>query len=764
MMRRLWIIPFFFLFAASIRAENIDARTRARHQLALRSAARRVIELIESAALCEGDPRIIQDALTRAMLSDPHAHRSPGSSRQAGQRLLEFLRREELENALDSIVAEAGARSPLTATKEEVLARAELDWEQKISREAARFAEELIDASFKAARRRAVARQLDEIKRDRLRPDQAALDERLNDLWHKTGAARRLAPNDLNALKDWLAGVADAEKTALFDETVAQARELVEVLLARIRREYGVQIEALDNAASVEHLKPAAIFTEDIMPTLMDAIEKAVHEAWRHSDVPPYAPFEILRVHVAEDAERLQGERLKAFLGQQAESAVSPQAVAGIVRDDLKAHVNPDRSEALTSANIAGKDAISHASAYLESAGIKHGLEQVRALIISEEMNAFWKDSVRERVRVILPQARREIARVQCEKALQELSAIGTIPDKTIKALWTATSGAEIENLEQAIEAMSLMNITVPDERIQAEWLQETHPLITTAVQELAAPAFQAQKFQLELVAAIEEEKRSRLARNVDAGVPFEDIRKQWFNTFDRRWNKQSAAAASDYPDMLALTRQALEKNIRQYYDSVRTASADAARRIAQKQNGVASADHAENEIEHHPVETADKPPDEKPEDPRQDDSARAESETEETEMPAGVDIVLYFMHDTNGLTETLVYSPATGMLRAAVPTGTGENTVNNIFSMIEPALETVLTEVKNRTSPGGIRGLFQRRANHEISIAVVVGSREIRHMTSIRLRRKVEQYLADWSAAEKQPSVALKWRDGLKD
>ncbi len=749
-------------WVTQVRAADGDARMRARHNLVVRSAARRVLDLVQEVAEAEDrDADRWASGMAAHMLQSPENHVSREQSRKSSLVYLARTRHGALVGQLNGIVDEAASQSPLPVTKDAIYERADLEGAEVLVDASRRFAERMIGQTFPAARQQAVARQLDEVRRNQGRPGQADLDERLMALQGQV-EGKRLGAEDLDALQDWVAALTETAEQHLFEETRSAARDLSAGMLARIREEFRVQTGALQQLTDIEALPAAAVYADQIEAFLLQQARAAVAAAWAQSDIPPYELFSVVRADARSQSERMAEQRLLSFVVQWVGEHVSGEQMLSAIRANPVVHRVPRVSLQRLVEQFRVVDWDEMADRYLASAGVQGDADRMRKRLAEASVQAAWTARVRERVESLLGGIRDQVAGEQSEAVRSAVAGLHPLEGKTVQRLWEQIPEHSIGNREQALLTLELLGLAVADGAEREKWIEETDTRVVDAVQAGVALAFAAQREQLARVTAIEQDRREELAQDVADGVTLDVLREKWREDFRERWSRgEDPQLVEQYPGLLPLTEEALEKALRRHFDSVQAAE-EAAR---QEPLEVSEADDgARGEADpQEPVEPTEEDEEIREEDADDEDAAPGmPDEATLSDILSGVDVLLFFLPEQEEQ-DVLVLTPL-GSWRGTLSQGAGAHARDEVFALLKPALEGVLQQgAEQQPERGRLLGIFPRKpAPARLTIAVLIGSREVRHMTSLLLRQEVERFLADWSNARSQPGIELEWQDGL--
>ncbi len=755
-----WLTLLFFLghfwgMAHADVAEG-DARMRARHNLVVRATAARLLDLVHE-QVDESSPDADRwiAPLAAHMLASPAEHIHREQSRERSRDYLAKRRHAALEAQVAEMLEEAERQSPFAIPPQVLFERAELPGPEVLREVSRRFGSQILTQVFPAAREQAVARQLDVVRRNLGRPPQAELDARLEVL-PKQSENTYPSVDELDALLEWLAGVVASEGTPLFEETRLAADELAAGMLARIREEYRVQIEALKEHAVVTALPENAIFADQIAWCLASGMQEAVVAAWAQSDVVPYELFAVVHTGIQDASQRLEEARVRQFLGDWVGHHITPQRMAALILADPRAHKAAGASRDHLIDTFVAADWERVAADYLAGVGESVDKDRVQARLAGAEMPLLLREVIGRHVDALQQAVRTDVAMEQSAAIRAALLDLDALDGALVQELWQQVPKQSVASRVQALQALQVLG--VPVEEKGNLWIEEAEALVVAAVGESVAPAFTAQREQLAMGSAIEQARREELAQDVKAGIGLDAMREKWHQDFLARWAAGTTQSVELYPDMLPLTKTELEKALRQYYDSVQTA-------VALLQKEAEDVDQQEDTSSdtidpQEPVEPTDEEtPEEEPEEDQQ--TAGVQEESVVYALLAGVDVLLYFLPETED--RQVMVATSLGTWQSSIQQDAGPAALAEVFTLLQPALEGVLERAEEQQVRGRLLGVFPRQPRPvKLTIAVLVGSREVRHMTSLLLRQEVEHYLEAWADARAQLPVDMKWQDGL--
>lgn len=733
----------------SLQAVGQDSpRDRARAVLALRSAAGQVMdEMNQRASTQSWDAVQMTESVASGMLKDPAAHRRIQESRSRSRSLAEKLQRAALETALSNAVAEAQARSPLPIRREDVLELVGPSWSDQVSKTLALFMSNQFDSVFVGARLRAVALQ-QKSALDALRfPESGELDARMLALWqeHKNAEAT-LEAGDFDKLGGWLKTFAAPKTDQLLEEVERQIGDAAGRRKDEIHQQYSRQIAVLQE--SVAKLPRQFILQSDMAGKLMAATEADYAErkqAARDAGAaaPVYPVFQIIQSNAWAMAEKLEAANWSAFLLEQNLPVISTDSVRKEVERDLARHRSRETSiAALTDAFTTGK----RSEAIAAFAKQREASEPARAAFEKHvagdgQSGHVFHERLAQAIATSSDQARALIVEQQIKKDLSFLPGEEPL-DEALVARVMEREGSPVKNLSEALSFLG-----DPSKVDASRLLEETESRAVERVNTAIASAQQAVQAQESLVRELETARREQLARDVAADRPVDTIVKEWTADFSKQWSKRAGDRKIRYAEPLPVTRDLINKTVRQLYD-------------AQKQQKDALASTAT------PGPAPLSPSENQRDEPTEDkDKAEVEQHTKEEQLLVACDASLVIRDIGDHQCEaSMRIGPDSQPILVRFAPDNAESAAHALFEGIRPALAG-LVEGRQAVWKSGSRTFlgFRRKTAPELRFYMVVRSKEIRHQTSLLLRSQISALLQDWSA-ENHPGqpVALDWTVGL--
>ncbi len=279
----------------------------------------------------------------------------------------------------------------------------------------------------------------------------------------------------------------------------------------------------------------------------------------------------------------------------------------------------------------------------------------------------------------------------------------------------------------------------------KAEMLEETRQQIVDTANRLIPIAVLAMRKQANILSGLEQAWGSRLSKDVESGRSVDEITVDWTDELKRLWSAYAEKQKLPYPDLFNRTIDLLEKTVRKLYESVE-AELDAAESEEQPTEPTPE--------EEQPVEEPP-PPEETPEDA---------TEVTIQEMLEKLDFVLYFRDTEDGQSEAVLLDGKGASTRLRFDPGDVNSAVEEVYKTVIPAIESAAgSKAKKNPKRKGVIALLTRDRTLDLKIAVLVGSKQVRHMTGILLRNRVELFVKDWNANPANPAIEIEWEDNLE-
>lgn len=761
--------------AGPLAAQDPDegqARDRAKAALVVHAAAVQVVE--ETGRLARpapGDEAELVPGLARAMLEQPARHRRLDDSRAECLDTLARLQRERVEGVISQAVALARQQSPLPVSAEQVLAKAGAGAAQLAERALAGWKTNGVDRLLQEARRRAVDQQRGELDGQLQYPPADRLDTMLLELARVArDPSARLPRAAWDRVRERMARPpADGPARALFEENERYLQGASTRMAEAIRLQYEEQLAGLEAAAQRDRLPRAAITLPALAEHLHGGVERAVAGLSPESGAPRYGVLAVVRSNTVARAASLEEELLAGYVRGEAPAAVTVEQLAELVR------ARPDRYRAAAGSlpdavrELAADWIPSLASGYAGRAGVPAAAPRVETVL---QGGGAAGDAVRERVRA---EAEAGWAEARARVAAEQVRAHfpGLADDAPLAAEQADRAcdflqpfPATFTGLVAALRGFAAGWIA-PE---QAPLLEETEARVTERARLRVELACGAQERQLALLRQLETDRLPALERDVAADRPLRAILKEWSDELARRWTEPGGPGPAAYPDLLPRTLDLLNKTVRQLYDARRQEQAAERRAVAARAGAEASADQVQaapvearpDEFQAQATATED-PDDQPPSPPAPEPKKRLGLGAVEYVWKTEPDAVLMVRDTRWRRAQVVLLDGAQNELSSASfrPDRT-DDAADDIYAMIAPALTRALDARRAGWTAEASGG--EGEAGPSLKVFLLVQSREIRHLTSLKLRHLMQQQVDAWSEQNRpgQPPVNLVWIVGL--
>ncbi len=745
---------------------EVAAKDRAKWRLATRAAAKRAQEAAaQLPEVQEAERILLVEHLAGAMQTNLAVHAALAASREKSQELARAWRRASAENILPSAAEAMRAYSPAPVTVTDIKNVLGPEWPALIEAQTDAFIEKTFPAVFAEARRRVVALAVLEADQRIRYPAMPELDVKLAALLAGRPPAARLGEAEYSHLQDWLEARSGAAGGPMYEEVVKHIRDAGGRMRMEIRRQYEAQVQTIAAAAAI----PADIRRADAIAVKLTAeLNRAAARLEPSDGAPRYGVFKIVASLRDAAAADLESRRFQAFLRERTPAMITSNDAANAIRSDYAAHASLSNSLALLQAEYlrALPSRIAEAYAGPVPADTPYFLE----LCGRDEACHELSDLVRNQLQAILPDVRRGLADRQYAGHFTALDEPIPLNDACL-AVILQQRGAPPAGLDAALAMMRQGGYAGLPDPAGLELLDETAHKILSAAAARIADGYWAATEQLSLLAALEKSRMDRLRADVQNNRPVNAIAADWRKQLLSDWRRTVRKTGTPYAGLLDNTERQLEKTVRQLYDSVsrdaESSSAGASAGAAGKPDeGMAAAARA---MELRPESTQDKAAGSEPREQSAADTGAGGMQ----EQALGVftnknlkcpDGVLVLADTTDGGCEVALYTAAGRAAGARFHANDANAAADAIFAAMQPELRKIMSSSKSRWDAAGGFYIFRRRPIPEFRLYLVVESGSVRHRTSLLLRRRIEEMLGEWSAAEGfgvRP-VSLDWKVGL--
>ncbi len=738
-------------------------KDEAKRILALRSAAEAMAEgrdaLVKDA---EGKVSVlIENELHEAMLVSPAQHAAPRESaalcrelvRGSAQRSLAALERAALETAK--------GHSPLPVTREALFKAVGIApdafYEAGVKQYVGGHAETL----YKAARKRAVERQLRETSLRVGYPSQERADALLVELAKKAGPGRALKRADILKLEPRLQQELGLDKLPLFDEVTTRLRQLSLQVLGGVADQYASQVKAIEKAGSAPE-SAALVSSERIAPRLIAASQQAAQQERdrpnRDEAVRVYDTFTCVETFAQQKAVALEISALAAYATESGCSWPAESDVEAAVRSDISLHRDPVKSrtaladgfrdrarEQLATAYLAARDGVDRDALYPR---MSTHLKKERAC-----RDAF-DQALGACVAAHSQTARDKIATEQAAPLLAELKPVERLSDQTIDWLSVMEHLHPFESLEKARAFVSSKEGLGASHMPTGPVLHEAEERLLARINGLLSPAAEAHAKQKSLILQLAKAWEDALKQDVAAGVALSELRKRWRSEVDARYaaflEKRDLIYASLFPSNVT----ELEKILRQHYESLKQ-KVEVELLAAEKTKDATQ----EVRTEETPTEVREKRM-EVPDDEEEASASGGGSGVAEMEEAmafarrAAVAIVLRDVDDNT--CELAVSYGELGQERIVrFEPGADDDVIATIVAGMDP--EMLVQALGLERPRGGFLG-FGRKRRDPVDVVVLAQSRLVRYRTMVRVRERLGSLLAERASVSGMELPEMEW------
>jgi len=772
------------------RFANASPRERTTWQLAVHTAARRALEAAEGLQDPEADRlSLMQSTLTATVLADAQSHGRRADSLVHCREAVRGLLRAALDERMALILDVANEQSPLPVQAADVQQLAGVRYEQSVAAALAAFEKTRFDALFEKVRSQAVALERQAVDRRVSPPPFDKLDALLTGL----ADARGFLDADwleaaLKHLRGDLQSYAGRKDGPVLEEVATYAEGVANRMAEGVRQQYGRQLALADRLFADDTAQQARLAAE-LETQVLDALDAGLaglspEDATTGVPLPVYPVFATAKAYVRQKAETIEAERFAGFLGETPLLDVDAGYLMKTIQSDLAAHRTREAGRRLLLSGLATSRRPLVAAAYTGKDAGNATTTHFSTLLEGESPPAaVFKSRLADGLDALLPVVRGTLADAQYAAAgLTTLDALDILPDVLVSEVHV-TRGALPQTLVVALAFLERGGISGAAGGVLPDGLlEETAARALARVNALVAAADRAINGQLDLLRGLESERLDALKADVAAGRPQEEIREEWEQALRQRWGTLAATQESPYAALTPPALEALNKTLRQLYDSLLQEHMEDIENllVQQAEDTVvpevadpAAADAVESEPPPEAEETTIPPPEsaaEVEEKPEADAGGGASSGGEmegaaERPMP---DILLVLSGDAADRCEA-VLTIAGERIRfdQALEVADPQASADVLFARMEPFLAALRENAVTRSRESrGLFGLRRRAAQPSISVHVVVESNAVRHRMSLLLKRRIEDAITrqQTGSGTDAPAVAIDWQAGLTE
>ena len=766
------------------RFAEASPRDQATWQLAVHTAARRALEAAEGLKTPDAERlSLMQGALTGAILGDRGAHGRRDASRDLCRERVRILLKEAFAASLGLVLEVANEQSPLKVQAADVQRVLGERQEQALAAAWEAFEKTLFEPLFERVRSQAVALDRQAADRRASPPPYEALDGMLTGLAGKEGLLAEPWPvAAVSNLLVWLQPFAGRQDGPLLEEVAAYADGVAARMADGVRRQVALRMEAVDalaGGAALKELRLASAIEGAVLEELGRNTNGVAGVADAGGALPVYPLFSVVRQYAHKRAIALEAERFGAFLQATPLLEISSDYLSDAIETNTVAHIRTGESRQLFIDALTALKRPAVAAGYGGGKKTPATTHFAKLLAGGTPPASVFEKRIADGLDALLPKVRGALADAQYALTFSTLDSVGLLPD-TLLAEIHDNRGALPETLEAALAFLRRGGIEPVDGVLPASLLEETAGRVLGHIGGLVKAGYTAVTGQLDLLRELERERLDSLRADVASGRTLNAIRKDWEDLFLQRWQPLADAAASPYAGLTKPALDALNKTLRQLYDSV----------LQDQMNEMVKTLERQAKTEPSPpvpvTETASSA--ESPPEAEETAAARVDSAAQAAEDPSaaggsgepaaagglsGTDgrpmpDVLLVLSDADAdrckavLTIAGVQDPVELML-AAADAGAAADA---LFAAMEPHLGALLDSAMERAGSGRRRFHWGRRqADPGLSVHIVVEGNAVRHRTSLLLKRRIDAEITrlQGERGTSDSGMALQWEAGLE-
>lgn len=761
-----WILSTCGLSAAE--SSETSSRDRAKLVMAERSAAKRLLEDINSMPSCrETDKVLIRERLVKTMLSDVKSHRAMSASKPICEGVVKSERWDYFNNCLTNAVSASQSHSPIKIEPAEVLKQTP-NWKKEVEAGITRFIADNFQPLYIEARNSAVASQRRELDQSIKAPTFEEIDAALNEAVVKKGGLSRLTLDDFAAMKGWIQkNVCNTDKPS-FSENTVYMDEIVSKVILEITDQYEGQVGILDEMISRVLSADAAVLSASLRDEAVKAIRSYIGEEKiklaqnRGSrSVPVYDIFSSVEMEVGIETLRAERNKLISTIKSIDKLPVTSGEIEKSVIANLAEHKNIQHSQ-----NRIFDEFKDKAGGFAVSNHMKKLAEPQRKMVQDKyfmdmlderEPSVEFRNHVAPMLNKVLAGVREELVKHQQKQYFSWLKVDKPIAEPVLAF---ASDKPEVLPVKSVFAMMALFR---KDEFLQFPAIADAVILDDTAEKVIAAANValvagrQAFTGQLLVLQEVEKEKIEKLAEEASGKKKLEDILDDWTSEVKRRWNK--SPDKGEYGQLFERTMTVLNKSVRQFFDSVEKLRSE--QQIALKQN-------KKSEIipEDDVSMKKEDPPEDSPENMSNSDAKPVEkvSQLETADAVVIVDLPI-------SEADCIITLADTGMSKCNVAVTTGGGEAISSVEINPRKTDESADEVHNAVK-AEITSLLEKKmlepadkfGNRDLKLFIVIKSEDVRHKMSIMLSHKVREQVESWSKAHcpDGQQIRLMWCVGL--
>lgn len=747
------------------------ARDRAKAALVVHAAAVQIIEETERLSHpTVDDESVLISGLSRAMVEQPGRHQNVNESRKQSLATLADVQYGRVMGIISQTLAQARQQSPLPVSEEQVLAKTGSHAKELSDQAMSAWKSNGVEKLFVEARQQAVLQQRRVLDGQLTYPNQDAVDTLLMEMCQgMKDPAARVPRETWNRVREQLAQpVGGKDRPVLLEENEKFVKDTTARMSEAIRLQYDGQVGVLDEASQHDQLPGAAITSEVLEKFLQERVEQAVTRLTPESGAPRYLVLAPVRSNVTARAIHLEETLLMDYVSNRAEVVVTVDQIESLVRASPATYRENSTSRPVVIRELSAGLIPLVARSYAGHDGASGAVSRMEFLMAEDRpAGSTLRKRVQKDVETAWSEARDRVARVQYDAYFPGLDG-----DEPLTAE-QAERGCDVlqpfpENFSDLVKSLRSFEpdwVLLEDQVI----IEEAELMVAKAVRARVALACEAVENQLSLVREMEKEKMGALEKDVAAGRPFRNILKDWNDELAQRWSDIDGPGPAAYPELFPRAVDLLNKTVRQLYDARRQEQQQVQQGVSERAGAESSSDQVSAApVDQRKDEFQSNATDQEPKDDNQ--SQPDPPEPKKLEGMGAVEYVwktdpdaVLIVRDTRWKRAQVVLMDAEQQVLASATFRPDriDDAAREIYALITPALTQALDDRKAGWSDA-VTG--EGEPGPQLKIFLFIQSREIRHLTSLRLRHLMQQQVDAWSAANRPglSVVNLVWIVGL--
>ena len=750
------LMAFGLIMTVSLHAqENVTSMDRAKRIMAIRAAAKRVIDDSKDFLDAPQTRATIREKMTSFMKADIPAQKN----RNASRKLCLGYARQSIQDILVSnvvlAVADASRHSPLPITVNNVLANVDSNWTGSTEQVAAGFTERHFDRVFTEARENVTASQRLEVEKKVSYPPYPTLNKELTS---RAGSKTQLTRAEFDAIGKWWSNKDSQKFNPLYDEV---QKALDATVYKSMGNEIAVQYEnqrsifqkKLSNKKDLVRYLTSDGIHDRIVSLCLTEIQKAAPKSSDGLSAPVYKLFDVTDADIRKTALKMETEYFLDYVRSLSSLPITNRDLNRVILSDLPAHKNARQSNILLNRKFADKLSGWAASSYVMRPGTDSSVRNNSSVrhfssLLSETNAAAsaWTECVKKSLDAPLKTAREDIARQQIDKYFSRLNSAEILPDPVLNVLAEKRNFAPFKS---TTELRKFLPELMPPAKDSEIFLEETEVLALDKANKLNSSAGQAAREQELCLRKMEKDKMAQLEADVAARKPFAKIIFEWSNDLAKRWLLQAQKINSPYQALLGRTSDLLNKTVRQLYDSKLVT----AKRKSVQQDSSKPTTLVKRE--------------EKIKIPQSDSGsgvAEKAKTTRKTRGDTSADLFIVIRDVGQNKCEALLETIDGSVLAKINFDPDKVNTADEkIFSSFRDEIRGLIAS-KQTVRRGALFGLLPDRRSglKDLGVFIVTQSVRVRLKTSLLIRKKIEKLIEQWAQEASGSAPKLRWGTGL--